>query len=80
MIEAIAVMQDKIAAHSFDEPTGELGLPADARSGDRELGGQARLQRARHYGSLCHAAPRISCCVPMAGRMWNATLSWRCAP
>ena len=41
MIEAIAVMQDKIAAHSFDEPTGELGLPADARSGDRELGGQS---------------------------------------
>jgi len=57
MIEAIAVMQDKIAAHSFDEPTGELGLPADARSGDRELGGQPRLS-APGIMAAC-ATPRL---------------------
>ena len=72
MIEAIAVtLQNEIAAHSFDELTGErlLACPPMLNRAIASWGGQPRLQRARHYGSLCHAAPRISCCVPMAGRM-----------
>ena len=76
MIEAIAVtLQDEIAAHSFDELTGERLLACPPML-DRAIASWEANHAfsARHYGSLCHTAPRISCCVPMAGRMWNATL------
>ena len=83
MIEAIAVtLQDEIAAHSFDEPTGErlLACPPMLDRAIASWEANHRLERARHYGSRCHAALGSRAVCQWLVGCWNATLSWRCAP
>ena len=74
-------LQNEIAAHSFDELTCER-LSACPPMLDRAIASWEANHAFSAPGIMAAGAtPRgISCCVPMAGRMWNATLSWRCAP